>query len=1035
MLAENMAGGVPILIRSYEALENEGPRCTIKEAARATTATPGLFKPVTIIDQGLQLSYVDAGFGTNNPTACMLAEAERVFPDRGVSTIISIGSGRLSSVGISQYSSARRLGLKLLTDGERVAQELARRFQNTTNLYFRFNVEQGLQRIGPGSWDRMGDIIGHTRQYIQTSDTHEKLTRAIKSISNHVEAGVPTSQLNGTLAASENLQPLKESPSPSPVFTGRVDALAQMCNSIFDGSGARRVFVLHGLGGSGKTQIALKFVDMYKERFSNVFYIDASSSTTIRAGLKHVALAKRYGSTSDDTIAWLTGCSENWLIVYNNADDAKLDIQSYIPPCSHGNIIITTRNKNAVVHAQGTQSCYQVSGMLPSDAKELLLKTAHITADEGMEEVAAKVAKELGYLALAVVHAGAYICVHECTLLDYLTMYQDYRLKLLEEYRNLVQKIDDYDETIYTTWRVSYQKLRPNTVLLLQILAFIHHEGITEETFRRANQKFINPKSMEFTLVQAATSDEALNRFMLEFRTDQSSWYRPSFLNAISDARSYSLIEYNSTNESYSIHPLVHSWIHTTVEDIGSMSKRAATLLALSIDRNQDFRDVEFRSTLVSHVNALSPELRSQPSFARQFSFVYFESGQWEMAEKLQELVVESDRHTLGDNDLMTLTDMHELAMIYQVNGRFKDAEALQTHVVESRAHLLGASHEETTRALAYLSITYQYQCRYQEAEAIQLKVLEEAKRLLGPEARETLMTMHALATSYSIQGRLSEAVALQTHVLATETKTLGPKHPTTLMTLFNLVSHHKDLGNLELAERLITRYIDSYTKLFGKYHPDTLKATDLLAQIYFGQNRIHEAEHLQRETLEFLERTLGNKHMLTLTTKGNLGSTYLTRGRLSEAETIILGVYEARKELLAKEHSDNLSSIINLAALYREQGRVGDAEHMMREELDFRLNVSSNKAPATTWILINNLANLYALQGRCQEAAVMQEKVVSLQMTVFGAQHPKTVSSVRTLAEMQWNLKKARWSKLAYPALSLLVVVLASLVFRMFAL
>ena len=74
-----------------------------------------------------------------------------------------------------------------------------------------------------------------------------------------------------------------------------------------------------------------------------MFYVDASSESTINADLSNIALAKNIGSTHQDAIDWLSNLNEEWLLIFDNADDVKLPIQVYFPLCSYGNIIITTR--------------------------------------------------------------------------------------------------------------------------------------------------------------------------------------------------------------------------------------------------------------------------------------------------------------------------------------------------------------------------------------------------------------------------------------------------------------------------------------------------------------------------------------------------------------------------------------------------------------------------------------------------------------------------------------------------------------------
>ena len=128
----------------------------------------------------------------------------------------------------------------------------------------------------------------------------------------------------------------------------------------------------------------------YLSRFSAVFYVDASTKETIRAGLINIALANGIGDSEEATLDWLSGQREEWLLVLDNADDPNLNLRPYLPSCAHGNILITSRNRDACFYAM--QSC-QVSDMRPEDARELLFKTARLEHTKDTEALATAIVK------------------------------------------------------------------------------------------------------------------------------------------------------------------------------------------------------------------------------------------------------------------------------------------------------------------------------------------------------------------------------------------------------------------------------------------------------------------------------------------------------------------------------------------------------------------------------------------------------------------------------------------------------------------
>jgi hypothetical protein len=111
-------------------------------------------------------------------------------------------------------------------------------------------------------------------------------------------------------------------------------------------------------------------------RFSEVFFVDASSSNTITTDLENIAQAKAVGESSQNSLSWLARQHEEWLLLFNNADDTTLNLSDYFPCCSHGNILITTRNRETCLHARSPESNCKVSDLAPDDARCLLLVLA-----------------------------------------------------------------------------------------------------------------------------------------------------------------------------------------------------------------------------------------------------------------------------------------------------------------------------------------------------------------------------------------------------------------------------------------------------------------------------------------------------------------------------------------------------------------------------------------------------------------------------------------------------------------------------------
>src|ERR1700722_6394141 len=127
----------------------------------------------------------------------------------------------------------------------------------------------------------------------------------------------------------------------------------------------------------------------YLSRFSEVFFVDATTVDTITADLRSIAIDKGVGDSEKDwkdALNLLSNERKEWLLLFNNADDTRLNLRNYFPSCYHGNILITSRNHDICQHATGRLSNCKVSGLTEADARCLLLEISGLTDEEHADE-------------------------------------------------------------------------------------------------------------------------------------------------------------------------------------------------------------------------------------------------------------------------------------------------------------------------------------------------------------------------------------------------------------------------------------------------------------------------------------------------------------------------------------------------------------------------------------------------------------------------------------------------------------------------
>ncbi|KAJ7741825.1 hypothetical protein B0H16DRAFT_1323604 [Mycena metata] len=748
-------------------------------------------------------------------------------------------------------------------------------------------------------------------------------------------------------------------------------------------SGKQHIFVLHGLGGAGKTQTALKFI-AESSRFSDIFLIDASTLDTIDAGLKSIVAAKNTGSTAQDALKYLSSKADEWLLFFDNADDLAINLNTAFPRCNHGNILVTSRNPGLCVYA-GSHSV--VSDIEETDAINLLLASAAQEATSGNKLMAAEIA--LCYLPLAIVQSGAFIA-RSGVLKSYLALYTQNRIQLLSDKPS--QSHDDYNWTVYTTWQISFKQLTLPAAKLLQLCSFVHHQEISEKIFSNASKykcQLYGPSEQEL--------QEPLE-FLAQFLGKTGVWDTLHFMELLTELRAYSLINFNTETELFSIHPLVHSWSRSTVPDQKTHHSCMVAIVGMSI---ASLADEEKGLWLLPHIDSLRQgETHVTPDFNYEYGRIYYNSGRPRIEEGLYIAVLEKRRKVLGDDHPDTLQIIGNLAWTYHKLGQLNKAEELQAVLLKKRSDSFGEEHPDTLRTMANLASTYYHLGWLRKAEELGSAVLEKQKTNCGEDHPDTLWTTVNLANAYRQLGQLSKAEDLQNSVLEKQKRLLGESDPDILFTMDSLSNTYREQGKLEQAQELGMLVLEKQKKHLGEDHPDTLETMDNLTLTHHMLGQLKEAEELAAVAFEKGKAILGENHPETLRAMGNLADTYRALGKFMNAQDLQIEAIEKQKKIIGKEHPDTMRTMGNLAVTYRELGQLEKAEELGAAVLKLCIEVLGDDHPYTLRTM-GNLAWTWHKLQRVNNAEELGATTLKKQRAILGDTHPDTLVTQRNLEQI----------------------------------
>lgn len=819
----------------------------------------------------------------------------------------------------------------------------------------------------------------------------------------------------------------------NPVFTGRSEFLQVLREDLVT-KGRQAIY---GLGGIGKSQIALEYAYRNRANYKAVFWTFADSDASISTDF--IKIAKQLNLIVQDlpeqavivgaVKRWLES-NDGWLLIFDNAENADT-VRPFLPHAGHGHILITARwprfQTIQIMNPRGVK-------VLPPDAaRQFFLRrtgrdSSWIDSSSHDVELAEELGGELGFFPLALEQAGAFIAEHQTSFEDYLKSYRKRRLELLSQHAPV---LGDYKDTVATTWAINFAEVEksPASADLLRFSAFLWPEMVPLELFEKGGAELGDRLAPYLASVQ---SDPILLDQLLKPLMD------------------YSLISRTPQTRSYSIHLLVQEvlqsrmptaekkfWMEAVVRAVseafpegefknwtecerllsqallckkyilenGFESIAAAHLLrhaGFYLHKRAQFSEAQamYQIALAMREEIQGSEHPDTADSLGKLGLLYSDQAKYAEAENLLQRALEIREKVLGPEHRDTATSANDLAGLYLTLAKFGEAEALFRRALSVREKALEAGRAEIAESMKDLGHLLQAKGKYSEAEPLYRQALAISEKTLGSEHPDTANALNFLAWLLKNEGKYSEAEPLCGRALAIVEKTLGPEHPDTATALNSLATLLEAQGKYYEAEPLCRRALRISESAFGPEHPRTGAAINSLAGLLDEQGKHSEAEPLHRRALALAETALGPAHPDTAAGLNNLARSLQEIGKYSEAEPLYRQALDLTETVLGSAHPNTAASLDNLALLLQEDGKYGEAEPLCRRALEIRETVLGSEHPDTATSL-NNLALLFHREEKYDKAGPLYRRTLEISEKTLGAEHPGTATTLSNMAEL----------------------------------
>ncbi|KAF2195155.1 TPR-like protein [Zopfia rhizophila CBS 207.26] len=734
-------------------------------------------------------------------------------------------------------------------------------------------------------------------------------------------------------------------------FVGREDCI-EAIDKIFSGPKYTPFVALHGLGGIGKTQVAIELAYRWKQFFPmfSVFWVHATSIDRFDEGLQGILEKLEIPHSAETNVRnvveeWLRNRSSGrWLLIVDNVDNANVldenkgkgnfKMLPCIPKTDYGHVLFTSRYKRVAMKL--TDDLIRLDQMPKAEAVELLKTCLREQYDESHEDDVNKLLEELSYIPLAIAQAAAYIRENENTIADYLELYQeseDNRVELLEQSISELGISDpETPKTVLTTCWMSFSRLRADGAA--------------------------GPLATELLSVMSFLDRQEIPRFLLRnFRPKAGSL---KLNNALGILKAYSLISENTETKNFSMHRLVQLAMRKWLEQNGQEKKYAEEALTLL---SGNFPDGSFKTwneckALIVHADAV--------------------------------LDLTSDSGNRSARAML----LQNCASFQNGRGQYASAEAKFAEVIKLRTELVGADNTETLRAMDQLAWTLRNQAKYDAALEFAKQTLVKREALFGKKSAEAITTSHIIATITGDRGKHQDAAKIHEENLEARKELLGAEHLDTLRSASNLSLELWELGKFVDAEDLARKTLASRTKLLGEEDPDTLEIAGTLGFILEIQGKLKEAEELKRNMLSIRERIYGEDHPDTADSCHDMGWILHQQGLYDDAEPFYERALKAKIKVLGETHPKTLTTMCNYPVFYCDKGEYDKAEERSKKLIAVFKMVQGEMHPQTL-DATGGLAVILRHQGKLEEAAKVARTSIDGRNVVLGPDHPWTLPPV----------------------------------------
>jgi tetratricopeptide (TPR) repeat protein len=635
---------------------------------------------------------------------------------------------------------------------------------------------------------------------------------------------------------------------PNPNFTGRAELLAKLEQALRSGQPAAltQPQAIHGLGGVGKTQLAIEYAFRHTADYDVVWWIRSEEPATLATDYAALAqqldLREKEETKQEVVVAavrdWL-GHNTRWLLIFDNANEPK-DLDLYRPRVNTGHILITSRNPVW----RGKAEPLEVQKLDPDESVRFLLKRS----GQQDEAAARKLAEALGDLPLALEQAGAYVETTGISLADYLTLFEEHQTRLFDE-----STPEHYPASITKTWDLAFQQVQqvsPAAVDLLRLCAFLAPDDISlgmikdgaeflPETLAAAvqNQLMLNRViaalrrysllGIDGDMLSVHRVVQAVTRDQLD--EDERRMWSEAAVRVVNQAFPQESNDVRTWSDCALLLP--HALLATQYAEMVEVAPYATGRLLNQMGLYFRYR-AQFEEALAAYERALrideaayGPDHPTVAIRINNLGRVLQDLGDLEGAKAAYERALRIDEATYGWDHAYVATAVNNLGSVLQDLGDLQGAKAALERALRIDEAVYGPDHPSVAIRVNNLGDIFRALGDVQGAKAAFERALRIGEAVYGPDHPQVAIYVNNLGGVLRVLSDLDGAKAAYERALRINEAAYGPDHPNVATNVNNLGNVLQALGDLEGAKAAVKRALQINEAAYGPNHPNVVRS------------------------------------------------------------------------------------------------------------------------------------------------------------------------------------------------------------------